>query len=593
MAGTNPDGGEAVPASTRHGDVLAGRYVLADLLSDSGGGRFWRAHDQILSRDVAIHVIPNGDDRAEGLLEAARRSATVHDRRILRVLDAQRPAQGLCFVVNEWGAGTSLDIALAEGPLSPRRAAWIVSEAADTLAVAHAAGVAHGRLNPENVLVDHNGSVRLIGLAVDAALHGLPPGRTGSDIVDLGGLLYAGLTGRWAGVSFSSVKAAPCEHGQLLRARQVRAGIPKELDALCACVLNGRSSPSHHDLTTARGIADALRDHIGDPLAMAEAEAARTGSQPALPRVVELTPAPVEAPTPGPATPLGEVGIPEETVAGMPVFDEERDQVGWISAQSETVKPPPPFQDSAERPLFAPDPPDGEPVRRPRGPLSSAPPAVTIPPPPPTRPPARRARSTASKPWLNMALLVGVCIALIVAVVISGIAMKPDPKPDRDSPRSGPKQQEPVRRLAGLTATDFDPLGDPPEEHPETAALAVDGDPTTSWTTVTYVDNLGAAPPALKSGVGLVVDLGSKQGVRQVKVTFDGAPTAASVYVTARPPSGAPTGDPAGTKTDAGQEWRLSLDRAVSGRYVTVWLTSLPPAPGGYRGGVAEVEVKA
>ena len=46
-----------MPNSIRPGDVLAGRYLLVDLLSESGDGRFWRAHDRVLDRHVALHVI--------------------------------------------------------------------------------------------------------------------------------------------------------------------------------------------------------------------------------------------------------------------------------------------------------------------------------------------------------------------------------------------------------------------------------------------------------------------------------------------------------------------------------------------------------
>ena len=84
-----------MPSSIRPGDVLADRYRLVDLLTESGGGRFWRAHDRVLDRHVALHVIAEDDERAEPLLEAARRSATVHDRRLLRVLDADRARRAL------------------------------------------------------------------------------------------------------------------------------------------------------------------------------------------------------------------------------------------------------------------------------------------------------------------------------------------------------------------------------------------------------------------------------------------------------------------------------------------------------------------
>jgi hypothetical protein len=269
-----------VPSSIRPGDVLADRYRLVDLLTESSGGRFWRAHDRVLERHVAMHVVAADDERAEALLEAARQSATVHDRRLLRVLDADRTDE-LVYVVNEWGSGDSLDIMLAaEGPLSPRRAAWLVSEVASSIAVGHEAGVAHGRLVPENVLVDHAGAVRVIGFAVEAAMFGLGPGRVSTDVTDLGGLLYAGLTGKWPGPSPSQVPAAPVVQGRVLRPRQVRAGIPRALDVLCDEVVNpyaghdGSRLREIHDLATAHGIAEFLATFVGDPTGLAEAEAA-------------------------------------------------------------------------------------------------------------------------------------------------------------------------------------------------------------------------------------------------------------------------------------------------------------------------------
>ena len=105
-----------MPHATRPGDVLGDRYRLVDLLTENDGGRFWRAHDRILERHVAIHVIRGDDERAPALMEAARRSAAVHDRRVLRVLDAEC-TDDECYVVNEWGWGTSLDIVAASGPL--------------------------------------------------------------------------------------------------------------------------------------------------------------------------------------------------------------------------------------------------------------------------------------------------------------------------------------------------------------------------------------------------------------------------------------------------------------------------------------------
>src|SRR4051794_28379775 len=320
------------------------------------------------------------DERAALLRDAARRSATVLDRRMLRVLDIDE-ADDRCFVVNEWGSGTSLDLMLADGgPLSPMVSAWIVAEVADTLALAHEARVAHGRLVPENVLIDTDGAVRLIGFAVDAALHGLPAGRVSTDVADLVGLLYAAMTGKWAGVSRSVVTAAPSTHGHVLRPRQVRAGIPRDLDSLCEYVLNHGGDTE----VTAAMLADSLRDFLGPSASAAEAWLARIEHPQRGEGIVVLPPMPdppvrealraaelddsIEGEPDG-ATDAEEPQPTEDgrpTEAGLPIFHEDTDDVTWLRHHTEKPPPPPAFEPPPERPLFAPDPDPGQPIRRPR-----------------------------------------------------------------------------------------------------------------------------------------------------------------------------------------------------------------------------------
>lgn len=626
-----------MPHTIRPGDVLADRYRLVDLLVESGGGRFWRAHDRVLERHVALHVLEADDERAPRLMEAARQSATVPDRRLLRVLDADQ-VDGFCYVVNEWGAGSSLDAMLAnEGPLAPRRAAWLVSEVAGSVAAGHDAGVAHGRLVPENVLVDRSGSVRLIGFSVDAALHGLPPGRTAADVADLGGLLYCAMTGRWPGSADSAVPAAPQEHGRVLRPRQVRAGIPRPLDALCDRLVNPYSSATArdgHDLTTARGIADYLRDFVGDPTGMAEAEAAshtgphRTVVLPALPAAAAMgsarpasppgprapstppepqpgasdetptdeNPAVDAGPTSPAAPPAAAEGLP--TQAGLPIFDDDNDDVSWLAASTTPAPPPPPFEDPPERPLFAPEPAEGQPARRTRPQAASTS--------SPDYWPWDTGTGTGTTPvteedeeevpgrsWLRLALAIGASLLLLLAIVVAfnlGRGRTPlGAKPEEDAPSSSAPAQA-VAPLTGLTARDLDPQGDPPEEHRELAPLAVDGDPSTAWTTMTYDQNFG--PGGLKTGVGLVIDLGGEHSVSSVDLTVVGSPTTAALYLGDTAPTSVSGLAPAADVEMTGTHERVTLDEPVRARYLTVWLTSVPAVSGGYRGSVAEVTVR-
>ena len=133
----------------------------------------------------------------------------------------------------------------------------------------------------------------------------------------------------------------------------------------------------------------------------------------------------------------------------------------------------------------------------------------------------------------------------------------------------------------------FDPEGDG-EENPSAVGLAVDNDPSTSWTTVTYRGNshLGG----LKPGVGLLLDLRKPTTVRVAELAL----TAAGSTVELRAGDQAPR-----TETDlpvvassvgAGAQVRWELPRPTTARYWLVWFTNLPKAPGGgYRIGVTEV----
>ncbi len=164
------------------------------------------------------------------------------------------------------------------------------------------------------------------------------------------------------------------------------------------------------------------------------------------------------------------------------------------------------------------------------------------------------------------------------------------PEPERLHQRSASAAAEPVS-IAGVS--DFDPFGDPQEENSDLTALAVDGKPGTAWPTSTYDQNFG--PGGLKSGVGLLLDLGSATDVRQVDVTLVGTPT--TVELLASTDDAAPTSVDEFDRIASGEATKtkvtLTPDKPTSSRYLVVWLTSLPNVGGGFKGQVAEVVVRA
>lgn len=620
-----------MPRRMGPGQVVADRYRLIDLLNEARGAHFWLAWDNVLARHVALHLINEDDARADELRAAARRSATLLDPRLLRVLDIGTEAE-TCYVVNEWGEGVSLNNMLAEGPLAPRRAAWLIGEVSEMIAHAHAAGVAHGRLVPENVMIDDRGAVKVIGFAVDAALHGLPEGRVSTEVVDLAGLLYAALTGKWPGISTSSVRPAPQEHGRALRPRQVRAGVPRVLDTLCDEVLSPYAGPHDHGYDSAAAIAAALMDYVGDPAAMAEAEAAHTkgNTNPRIPRIDALvlapdpvarpeTPADTPADTP-PDTPSRAEPEPEpdpepdpepqpdpepdpqpapgeETVAGVPVFDDEITDLSWLEKDPEPAPPPPPFEEVPERPLFAPEPADGRPARQTRPGADTGTgtywPWETgtgpVPPPPDEE---EDDDAVPGRNWMRTAWIIA---AALVIAVVSIYAFNrgrggDDSAPGDDSGKAS-RSDATISTLKVVGVSDLDPWGNPPEENPDKAELAVDGDPSTAWETSGYLQDFG--PDGLKPGVGLVLDLGRNHAIKDVVVSVGADPTAVELYVTSGTTGPTRVDDltPVAHGVSADRRLRLSPEEDVAGRWVVVWLTSVPHEDR-FRGRIAEVQVR-
>ena len=268
------------------GTVLADRYVVEDHVAAVGDSDTWRARDSVLARSVVLQILPSSSPRAAAMLLGAKRASRVNDPRILQVLDAVDDGT-LAYVVREWTAGQSLEVLLAEGPMPARRATWLIREVAVAMASAHRTGLPHGRLCPDTVIVTKSSGIKVVGLGtyvcppdpqsaatntmtVDASGsdRGLTPAPVGGsgvavqgavdpslqetalsvlpaeiapalreDVRGVGRLLYACLTARWPGEPAAGLPSAPTEHGRVLRPRQVRAGVPRALDAICDRVL--------------------------------------------------------------------------------------------------------------------------------------------------------------------------------------------------------------------------------------------------------------------------------------------------------------------------------------------------------------------
>ncbi|MGW0791711.1 protein kinase domain-containing protein [Streptomyces sp. NPDC002911] len=216
---------DAVSEESDRPRVIAGRYVLLSPLGAGGMGTVWRAHDQMLRREVAVKEVrapaglaaPAVERMYTRLEREAWAAARVSHRNVVTVYDVAME-EGRPWIVMELVRGQSLaDLLRAEGPLTARRAASIGGEVLAALRAAHEAGVLHRDVKPANVLMANDGRVVLtdfgialvegstaltmtgevVGspefLAPERAL-GKRPGLA-SDLWSLGVLLYAAVEG--------------------------------------------------------------------------------------------------------------------------------------------------------------------------------------------------------------------------------------------------------------------------------------------------------------------------------------------------------------------------------------------------------------
>ncbi|HJT02738.1 MAG TPA: protein kinase [Pseudonocardiaceae bacterium] len=219
--------------------LVAGRYRLDAVLGRGTMGTVWSAHDEVLGRPVAIKevLLPPGipDAEADALrersLREARAIAALSHPNVVTLYDVARDGNAP-FVVMELVASRSLAELTRDGPLPPQQVVTIGAAVAAALQAAHAAGITHRDVKPGNVLVAHDGRIKLtdFGIARNPAdrtltatglMLGSPayiapeiasggPVNPASDLWGLGATLFAAVEGRPpydAGTAMATVAA--------------------------------------------------------------------------------------------------------------------------------------------------------------------------------------------------------------------------------------------------------------------------------------------------------------------------------------------------------------------------------------------------
>jgi beta-lactam-binding protein with PASTA domain len=165
------------------GETLSDRYRLVARVAGGGMGEVYRGHDVLLDRAVAVKILQPSlaadPELVDRFKDEARAAARLTHTNIVAVHDWGAADAYTYYMVMEFVPGTDLrDLLVSRGSLAPAQAAEIMACVCDALAAAHAAGVVHRDVKPENVLIDRAGRVKVadFGIAVVADADRTMPG---------------------------------------------------------------------------------------------------------------------------------------------------------------------------------------------------------------------------------------------------------------------------------------------------------------------------------------------------------------------------------------------------------------------------------
>jgi predicted Ser/Thr protein kinase len=143
------------------GSIIADRYHVLRKLGEGGMGQVYLAEHVKMGRKSALKVmnpamVKDADAISRFNREAANASRINHPH-VADVYDFGETADGIIYLAMEFVDGPPLTKLIEEqGPLPPARAATLVRQAADALAVAHDMGIVHRDLKPDNIMIARN-----------------------------------------------------------------------------------------------------------------------------------------------------------------------------------------------------------------------------------------------------------------------------------------------------------------------------------------------------------------------------------------------------------------------------------------------------
>ncbi|MGE5287583.1 MAG: hypothetical protein ACM3ML_10340, partial [Micromonosporaceae bacterium] len=360
-----------------------------------------------------------------------------------------------------------------------------------------------------------------------------------ADTRGLARVLYAALTAYWPGEEKTALPAAPRTGGRVNTPRQVRAWIPRDIDAVTCRALFGADSGVGPPILTPAELAAAL-----GAIARPARQLIPAGLTQPLRRTQDLTrPVRVEVAV---TRPLSRAGT-AATATSTPVTP----VLPAVKAQPERSHP----RTSVDRPGGSSRP------AQPTGPSAE-----------PRAEPRTKRRKT------HHVVLDAVVLLVLAVIGVGGwLLVRELTSPNSTATANGPPTSA-ARALAPASAMAFDPYGDGQGGNNAIAPLAIDGSPTTNWHTEWYTT---ADFGNLKPGTGLLLDMGKTVTISAARITL-GSSRGADLQLRAGSTATSLAGlRPVARAEDAAGAVNLRLTTPARTRYLLIWFTKLPPNPDG------------
>ncbi|MBB6146159.1 serine/threonine protein kinase/tetratricopeptide (TPR) repeat protein [Silvibacterium bohemicum] len=162
--------------SLEPGAIIATRYEILEVLGRGGMGSVYKARDLELDRLVALKVIRPELARNTAIVERfkqeLRLSHQVTHRNVIRMYDLGEDA-GMRFITMEMVEGRDLRSIIEErGKLPPEETVEILQQICYALEAAHAVGILHRDLKPQNIMIDSTGRVVVMDFGLARTIEG-------------------------------------------------------------------------------------------------------------------------------------------------------------------------------------------------------------------------------------------------------------------------------------------------------------------------------------------------------------------------------------------------------------------------------------